>query len=219
MRENSRSAARLPAERRQRPPRAAGQFPGHELRAALLARRHQGRHEHRGERPDQHLRDGRAWPRSSRRLTNSPAIDTSPCFSTDGSQIVFNSDRGGAQQLYIMSAGGGGERRVSFGEGRYATPVWSPRGDFIAFTKIAAGRFRHRRHAIGRQRRAHAGQRLPCRGADLGAQRARVDVLPPATQLGRPGGLGYAAPGRHHRPLRTAGADARRMHRIRPGRP
>jgi len=54
---------------------------------------------------------------------------------------VFNSDRGGTQQLYVMSAGGGGERRISFGEGRYATPVWSPRGDFIAFTKISAGSF------------------------------------------------------------------------------
>ena len=35
-----------------------------------------------------------------------------------------------------MSAGGGGEKRISFGDGRYATPVWSPRGDYIAFTKI-----------------------------------------------------------------------------------
>ena len=32
-----------------------------------------------------------------------------------------------------------------FGEGRYATPVWSPRGDIIAFTKIYRGEFLHRR--------------------------------------------------------------------------
>ncbi|MCB2158441.1 MAG: PD40 domain-containing protein, partial [Rhodobacteraceae bacterium] len=31
--------------------------------------------------------------------------------------------------------------RISFGEGRYGTPVWSPRGDLIAFTKQNAGRF------------------------------------------------------------------------------
>jgi TolB protein len=49
---------------------------------------------------------------------------------------VFNSDRGGDQQLYIMDAGGGNVRRISFGKGRYATPVWSPRGDVIAFTKL-----------------------------------------------------------------------------------
>ena len=31
---------------------------------------------------------------------------------------------------------GGNVRRISFGKGRYATPVWSPRGDLIAFTKL-----------------------------------------------------------------------------------
>ena len=31
--------------------------------------------------------------------------------------------------------------RISFGNGRYSTPVWSPRGDLIAFTKQANGRF------------------------------------------------------------------------------
>ena len=40
-----------------------------------------------------------------------------------------------------MSAGGGEARRISGGQGRYGTPVWSPRGDLIAFTKQNAGRF------------------------------------------------------------------------------
>jgi TolB protein len=40
-----------------------------------------------------------------------------------------------------MSAGGGEPTRISFGEGRYGTPVWSPRGDMVAFTKQNAGRF------------------------------------------------------------------------------
>jgi len=30
---------------------------------------------------------------------------------------------------------------VSFGEGSYSTPVWSPRGDAIAFTKQYQGQF------------------------------------------------------------------------------
>ena len=38
-----------------------------------------------------------------------------------------------------MNADGSGQRRISFGEGRYSTPVWSPRGDLIAFTKQIGG--------------------------------------------------------------------------------
>ena len=40
-----------------------------------------------------------------------------------------------------MSAGGGEPQRISGGEGRYGTPVWSPQGDYIAFTKQNKGRF------------------------------------------------------------------------------
>ena len=74
------------------------------------------------------------------RLTTAPGIDTSPSFSPDGSKIVFESDRGGTQQLYVMNADGSNQRRISFGGGGYASPVWSPRGDLIAFTKVGAFR-------------------------------------------------------------------------------
>ena len=40
-----------------------------------------------------------------------------------------------------MDGNGGAARRISFGDGRYANPVWSPRGDLIAFTKMNKGIF------------------------------------------------------------------------------
>ncbi len=91
----------------------------------------------------------------ARRLTDSGAIDVSPCFSPDGTQIVFNSDRGGDQQLYVMDASGGSTKRISFGRGRYATPVWSPRGDLIAFTRQSSDTF-----AIGIMRPDGSGERI-----------------------------------------------------------
>jgi TolB protein len=90
-----------------------------------------------------------------RALTSGNQIDTSPSFSNDSSQIVFNSDRGGSQQLYVMNADGGGVHRISFGSGKYGTPVWTPRGDLIAFTKIESGSF-----GIGIMRPDGSGERL-----------------------------------------------------------
>ncbi len=93
--------------------------------------------------------------RNTTRLTTSNAIDTSPSYSPDGSQIVFTSDRGGRAQIYVMSASGGDPKRISFGDGTYSTPVWSPRGDLIAFTKQTRGEFQ-----IGVMRTDGSGERI-----------------------------------------------------------
>src|SRR3546814_19740730 len=79
--------------------------------------------------------------RRQARLTNHPAIDTSPSFSPDSREITFNSDRGGSPQIYVMNRDGSNVRRISRGQGYYYTPVWSPRGDLIAFTRQHAGEF------------------------------------------------------------------------------
>ena len=112
---------------------------------------------------DIYLRD--LVTQNTRRLTDHPAIDTSPSMSPDGRQIVFNSDRGGSPQLYIMNTDGspltcpsGGRDtacRITFGSGRYSTPVWSPRGDLIAFTKILPRKF-----SIGVMRPDGTGERV-----------------------------------------------------------
>ena len=94
------------------------------------------------------------------KLTNHPAIETAPSYSPDGQQIAFESDRSTKQQIYVMDAyPGGEERRISFGDGRYATPVWSPRGDWIAFTNINKGVF-----SIGVMRPDGTGERRIAKG-------------------------------------------------------
>ena len=40
-----------------------------------------------------------------------------------------------------MNADGSNQHRISFGGGKNGTPVWSPRGDMIAFTKQGGGAF------------------------------------------------------------------------------
>jgi len=97
--------------------------------------------------------------RNTTRLTSGAAIDTAPSFAPDGSRLVFESDRGGRQQLYVMGANGGEPKRISFGNGRYSTPVWSPRGDLIAFTKQSGGQF-----LIGVMKPDGSGERILAEG-------------------------------------------------------
>ncbi|MCK5444863.1 MAG: PD40 domain-containing protein, partial [Rhodospirillaceae bacterium] len=103
--------------------------------------------------------------RTIRQLTKHTAIDTGPSYSPDSSKIVFESDRSGTQQLYMMKSTGGNAKRLSFGprRARYATPVWSPRGDWIAFTRIYNGQT-----AIGLMRTDGTGERILAQSSPRG---------------------------------------------------
>jgi TolB protein len=83
--------------------------------------------------------------RQKKQLTKVPALNTSPYYSPDGSKIAFVSDRSGTPQIYVMDRSGefGGEaaKRITFGQGRYYTPVFSPNGQHLAFTKTYMGTF------------------------------------------------------------------------------
>jgi TolB protein len=75
------------------------------------------------------------------RRTRSDAVKSSPCFSPDGSRLVFSSEPG--PQLYVMPVSGGDARRVTTGISRYcAEPDWS-RADpnKIAFTAKVDGSY------------------------------------------------------------------------------
>jgi TolB protein len=77
------------------------------------------------------------------RLTTAWGIDTSASFAPDGRAIVYCSDSGGSPQIYRMDLNSRRIQRLTFQGRKNTEPVYSQRGDLIAFTQECSdGRFR-----------------------------------------------------------------------------
>ncbi|MBD89104.1 MAG: hypothetical protein CL940_02060 [Deltaproteobacteria bacterium] len=68
------------------------------------------------------------------RLTDHPAVDTSPTWSPDARRLAFVSDRTGSPQIWLASLSTGDLRRVSRG-GYVTSPDWSPIGETLVYAK------------------------------------------------------------------------------------
>jgi Tol biopolymer transport system component len=69
-----------------------------------------------------------------RRLTSAPGNDLSPMFSPRGDQIVFESNRDGNSEIYVMNIDGSGQRNVSnYPSADDHGPVWAPDGRRLLF--------------------------------------------------------------------------------------
>ena len=85
-------------------------------------------------------------------LTDSGA-DKSPRLSPDGRLIVFESERDGNWEIYVMNADGSDQTRLTENEAEDADPIWSPDGRRIAFLSNRDGRteiYRDERGRLGR---------------------------------------------------------------------
>jgi dipeptidyl aminopeptidase/acylaminoacyl peptidase len=67
------------------------------------------------------------------RLTYTAAAERYPDWSPDGSQLVFESDRSGNWDLYVMLSIGGAATRITADTSYDARASWSPDGGQIAF--------------------------------------------------------------------------------------
>ncbi|MEM7416209.1 MAG: amidohydrolase, partial [Gemmatimonadota bacterium] len=75
------------------------------------------------------------------RLTSGMGYDMQPRFSPDGENIVFVSDRSGDNNVWWMPASGGEPRQLSKGVGsRFASPIWTPDGQYVMVSRAAPGR-------------------------------------------------------------------------------
>jgi dipeptidyl aminopeptidase/acylaminoacyl peptidase len=83
--------------------------------------------------------DGSTPPRQ---VTNSGKRDAAPRWSPDGTKLLFESNRSGTSQLYVLDLAAGGEAKqitkLSTGAGN---GIWSPEGAHVAFVSAVYPEF------------------------------------------------------------------------------
>lgn len=67
------------------------------------------------------------------------AVDTSPCWSPDGSEIVFSTSRDGNNEIYIMDEYGNNQQNITNNAGEDVEPSFSPDGAKIVFSSNRDG--------------------------------------------------------------------------------
>lgn len=78
---------------------------------------------------------------AARCLTDAFADLAQPCWSPDGTQIVFQSYRTGNFQLWTVAADGTGLRQLTTGFADHREPVFAPDGRSIIFSSDMSGRY------------------------------------------------------------------------------
>ena len=69
---------------------------------------------------------------AARLLSSGPAFEQQPRYSPDGRSIAFISDRGGADNIWLMRADGSNRRQLTTEKDFYPTNAdWMPDGDYI----------------------------------------------------------------------------------------
>jgi Tol biopolymer transport system component/imidazolonepropionase-like amidohydrolase len=75
----------------------------------------------------------------ARLISGGMAFESQPRFSPDGKRIVFVSDRSGAENLWTMNPDGSNPKAVTEGTDQsFASPEWTPDGQFIIASKATA---------------------------------------------------------------------------------
>jgi imidazolonepropionase-like amidohydrolase/Tol biopolymer transport system component len=86
------------------------------------------------------------------RLTRGMGFDAQPRFSPDGEHVIFTSDRDGGKNLWILAVDGSDTLQLTRGgHDAYASPEWTPDGDYVVASKDGKLHLWHREGGAGVQ--------------------------------------------------------------------